>query len=454
VKHEKKISALDCTYKFVLFATFLSLTATRAQAAQTVVEVFEFRCDSTGKVCPSGGIPGPIIESADGNFYGATSMGGTGNQAAGTVFKLTPFGQVMTLFTFSADATGKYPNGANPTGVIEGNDGSLYGSTVAGGINNTGLVFKLSKTGAFHVLHVGGVSSLTLGADGNLYGYGADTSGNTSVARISPSGSYQVLHTLNPKTDGIYPAGLVLASDGNLYGTTIDAEVERITSLFRLTPSGQFTVLQTIHYGQFLVSAPIQAASGQLYAGLDFVVNSDGTLPPGLLEAETSGSSRRLIPLSYGVLQWMQQVMEASDGTLWGTSSEIGQGGGIVSFTHAGAPLEEINFGGYGLMQASDGRILGLCGNEIFALVPALPAPKPLFVRSTTLSGAVGSTVMIQGAHLLGMTRVTFNGVSAAFKVLNAGNIAATIPAGATTGLIEVTNAGGTAASMESFTIK
>jgi hypothetical protein len=64
-----------------------------------------------------------------------------------------------------------------------------------------------------------------------------------------------------------------LGSDGNLYGTTIDAEVEKITSLFRVTPAGQFTVLQTVHYGQFLVTAPIQSENGNLYAGLDFVVH-------------------------------------------------------------------------------------------------------------------------------------------------------------------------------------
>lgn len=83
----------------------------------------------------------------------------------------------------------------------------------------------------------------------------------------------------------------MLASDGNLYGTTIDAEAERITSLFCVTPAGQFTVLQTVHYG-FLVTAPIQSENGNLYAGLDFVAQQNGTLPAGLLGESSAAQAR------------------------------------------------------------------------------------------------------------------------------------------------------------------
>lgn len=425
---------------------------TLAQSSSSgVKQFFAFPCDSTGKVCPNGSIPGVLIQSADGNFYGTTNFGGTGNQAAGTVFRLTPSGQLTILYTFVADQDGNYPNGENPGEVIEGNDGFLYGATVAGGTNNTGVIFKLSKAGTLHVIHVGGASHLTLDREGNLYGYGADTSGNTAVVRITTSGSCIVLHTLSAATDGIYPAGLILGSDGNLYGTTVDAEIKKITSLFRVTPAGQFTVLQTVHYGQFLTSAPVQSENGKLYAGLDFVVQPSGSLPPGLLEHDLSGTGFQLITLRYGVEQFMQELLEVSDGTFWGTSSELGA---IVNFTHSGAPLQQIDFGGYGLMQASDGRILGEVANEIFALEPALSPPKPLFVTPGASSGKVGSQVTIHGSHFVGTSRVTFNGVSATFQVLNTGYIVATVPAGATTGLIEITNAGGTSESAENFVVE
>jgi large repetitive protein len=72
------------------------------------------------------------------------------------------------------------------------------------------------------------------------------------------------------------------------------------------------------------------------------------------------------------------------------------------------------------------------------------------FVPST---GLVGSQVMIHGAHFVGTTAVKFNGVSAKFQVLNTGNIKATVPAGATTGPIEVINQGGETTTSKTFTV-
>jgi hypothetical protein len=61
---------------------------------------------------------------------------------------------------------------------------------------------------------------------------------------------------------------------------------------------------------------------------------------------------------------------------------------------------------------------------------------------------------MIHGAQFVGTTSVTFNDVNASFQVLNTANILATVPAGATTGPIKVTNGGGTAASAKNFVIE
>jgi hypothetical protein len=61
---------------------------------------------------------------------------------------------------------------------------------------------------------------------------------------------------------------------------------------------------------------------------------------------------------------------------------------------------------------------------------------------------------VIQGVHFVGATAVTFNGVKASFRVLNTGNVVATVPGGATTGLVSVTNAGGTTGSTDSFVVE
>jgi uncharacterized repeat protein (TIGR03803 family) len=457
---------------------FLGLLLPTAAPAQTPRQLFAFGCTVSGTkhdpitTCPMGSGASSLLQSADGNFYGTTPSGGVGNQAAGTVFKLTPAGQLTTIYTFAADQAGSFPNGAGPGGLIEGNDGFLYGTTEAGAANNAGTIFKVSKAGVLQVLHspgVGGDYGLVLGTDGNLYGCGGPNPDleNATLFRITTAGAYTLLHTFNNQTEGPGCLGLILASDGNLYGTTIGDEV-KTTTLFRFTMAGEFTILHTIHYGQFPVSAPVQAANGNLYGALDFVENG-GPFVPGLFESDLSGAGYQQIPLSYPVGAWVGSLLDGSDGNFWGADFRIATGS-IVSFTHDGKPLRQMTLDGisgsnpFALLQASDGAIFGLgfggsvlqghtSGGVIFTLEPALEAPKPLFVSLSPASGKVGSQVMIHGSHFVGATRVTFNGVNAAFKVLNTGNILATVPEGASGGLVAVTNAGGTAESASAFSI-
>lgn len=81
----------------------------------------------------------------DGNFYGTTEYGGAGEtgylySGNGTVFVMTPAGQVTTLYKFPTAF-----DGANPyAGVAFGPDGALYGSTSGGGAKSGGTIFKLT----------------------------------------------------------------------------------------------------------------------------------------------------------------------------------------------------------------------------------------------------------------------------------------------------------------------
>jgi hypothetical protein len=77
----------------------------------------------------------------------------------------------------------------------------------------------------------------------------------------------------------------------------------------------------------------------------------------------------------------------------------------------------------------------------------------PTITSFSPSGGAVGSSVTLKGTNFTGTTAVTFNGVSATFKLKGASQIAAIVPAGATTGPIAVTASGGTAATSSSFTI-
>jgi uncharacterized repeat protein (TIGR03803 family) len=241
-----------------------------------------------------GGVPGSkdgahpeagLIEGSDGNFYGTTFLGGTYNQ--GTVFKVTPSGNETVLYSFQGNVSGS-TDGAQPqAGVIFGRDGNLYGTTYQGGTHNLGTVFQLTPSGIETVLHsfakaIGGASDggyptagLVQGNDGNFYGttsVGGATNGGT-VYRITPGGEETVIYSFSEaqnSTDGYGPAaGLILASDGNFYGTTKDGGVDDPGTVFKITPDGVETVVHSFLNGttdgQFPQGGVLQAADGNFY---------------------------------------------------------------------------------------------------------------------------------------------------------------------------------------------
>ena len=173
----------------------------------------------------------PPIEGADGNFYGTTTQA---NLANGTVYKITSSGVLTTLHTFDF-AEGQYPFAP----LVQGTDGNFYGTAQLGGrstkcVGGCGTVFKITLSGALSVLYnfdeLHGevpLGPLMQGSDGNFYG--TTTGGGTYgphccgvIFKITPAGALTVLHDFPASLDdGInVMAGLVQATDGNLYGTT------------------------------------------------------------------------------------------------------------------------------------------------------------------------------------------------------------------------------------------
>ena len=79
-----------------------------------------------------------VIRDPAGNLYGTTVAGGTDN--VGVVFMLDPQGKQTVLYSFTGGADGAYPN----AGVIRGPAGNLFGTTRLGGTKVGGVVFKIS----------------------------------------------------------------------------------------------------------------------------------------------------------------------------------------------------------------------------------------------------------------------------------------------------------------------
>lgn len=77
----------------------------------------------------------------------------------------------------------------------------------------------------------------------------------------------------------------------------------------------------------------------------------------------------------------------------------------------------------------------------------------PVINSFTPASGSPGTVVAIDGANFTGATSVKFNGTSASFTVASSTQITATVPAGATTGVVSLATASGTANSAAVFTV-
>jgi hypothetical protein len=114
------------------------------------------------------------------------------------------------------------------------------------------------------------------------------------------------------------------------------------------------------------------------------------------------------------------------------------------------------------LLQATDGNLYGLAqnGGTYNATCPAgcgtvfkFSTGLGPFVKTRTSSGIVGAAVIILGTDLTGATGVTFNGTAASFVVKTATEITATVPAGATTGAVQVVTPNVTLSSDVPYTV-
>ncbi|HWY59766.1 MAG TPA: choice-of-anchor tandem repeat GloVer-containing protein [Terriglobales bacterium] len=182
-----------------------------------------------------GFIPNALIRDAKGNLFGSNGGGGntTGNcsppwTGCGTVFELTAAGKMVVLHTFNL-----YPDGAEPTSLVEDARGNLYGATAAGGNGDCefgcGTLFKVTPAGKFTLLHTFGpdglavpTSGLTMDTQGNLYGavdYGTNAL-DGAIYEWTTSGKLKVLYRFSKQSDGAYPNAVVPDNEGNLYGTT------------------------------------------------------------------------------------------------------------------------------------------------------------------------------------------------------------------------------------------
>ena len=189
-----------------------------------------------------------LIQGADGSFYGTTYQGGANDQ--GTVFRMDVSGLTITLHSFAET------DGANPQArLMQTADGGFYGTTLRGGAAHYGTVFTMNSSGLVTTLHsfVGSagetpIAGLMQGSDGNFYGTTSTNAGGTGYGTVFKIDSFGVLTTLHTfgefRLEGAFPeAGLVQGSDGNFYGTTYGGGAANRGAVFKVEPSGVATTV-------------------------------------------------------------------------------------------------------------------------------------------------------------------------------------------------------------------
>lgn len=241
-----------------------SVAVSCAGGTETVLHSFT---DSTDGANPNAGL---VMDSA-GNFYGTTMFGGT--NGSGTVFKISPAGLETVLYSFSEL---NFPQ----AGLTIDKAGNLYGTT-SGGVAG-GTVLKVSPAGAATVLYsfAGGATdgahpwaALTMDSGGNLYGTTTEGGANDAgtVFKIGVTGKESILHFFTGgATDGAVPvAGLVMNSVGDLYGTTSSGGAYDDGTVFEISATGTETVVYSFAGGAtdgaYPDAALIMDSAGSLY---------------------------------------------------------------------------------------------------------------------------------------------------------------------------------------------
>jgi uncharacterized repeat protein (TIGR03803 family) len=472
----------------------LWVTAAIALPAQTLTTLHSF--DNTDGASPVAG----MIQHTHGDLYGTASAGGA--SGGGTIFKITTSGMLTTSYSFCSQSN--CTDGANPVAALtQGTDGNPYGTTSYGGANGAGTVFRITD-GTLTTLYSfcsqlnctdGEVprAGLVQGTDGNFYG---TTSGGGvgqyygTVFKITPGGVLTTLYTFCSQlncADGAQPeAALVQGTDGNFYGTTVGGGNGSWGTIFKITPTGTLTTLRNICTNRKCTdgigpNGLVQASDGNFYGTTRL---GGGCFEDGCGTVFKITPRGKLTTLYHFCMQYPfpcpdgenpnAGLSQGTDGNLYGTTTNNGANGWgtIFKITRSGTLTTLYNLcsqlncadGGFpeaALVQDTNGKFYGTtyyggnvtcasgCGT-VFSLSVGLGP----FVKTQPTFGTVGASVAILGTDLTGATSVTFNGTPASFTVVASSYITTSVPAGATTGKVEVTTPHHTLKSNEPFRVQ
>jgi uncharacterized repeat protein (TIGR03803 family) len=455
-------------------------TVFKMSSAGVLKVLYDFSGGNDGK-CPLA----PPVQGTDGNYYGTTSGGGP--DTAGTIYKVTSNGSLTTIFTFD-ETDGYQPEGE----LVQAPDGNFYGTTNLGnescGFDNIcASVFKVTPNGTFTELYSFPfnpyfnsvyATGLAVGNNGDLYGAVVQSgTGYGEVFSISTGGKgFKVLHDFSgDNADGGYPYGgpLLLANNGNFYGTAAEGGPDGYGEVYEISSGGKFSVVApfTGINGADSSTPLIQNTNGTIYGdakeggettntGTFFKLTGVAGLKPfvSLLPATAkAGATVGILGQGFkgttkvsfnGVAATFKVVSE----TFLTATVPSGATSGPVIVTTASGTLQSSK-----QFTVMKGAAVKSEGEPEDGAQPNAKTRPPEIYTFTPTSGPAGTVVQITGTDLTQTYWLKFNGdPSNGIKIYSDTLLTATVPAGATTGPISITwtsPGGHTASTSSPFTV-
>jgi len=265
---------------------------------------------------------------------------------------------VTTLVNFDGS------NGASPNGpLVQGTNGNFYGTTLLGGSQSYGTAFRMTPAGALATIYNFCVqpnctdgnnpeAGLVLATNGDFYGTttggGNATPPEGTVFRITPQGARSTLYSfINTYAYATDPSALIQATNGDFYGMT-QGTGTGYGMIYKVTPSGEFTSLYSFTGGidgGYPVSGLVQASNGGLYAASSGI--SIGSPPGEFFVISLGGAFKGLRSIVYGDGEVVNTLVQATDGSFYGTAQQGGSAsdcglsfgcGTFFKMTSAGKP--------------------------------------------------------------------------------------------------------------------
>jgi uncharacterized repeat protein (TIGR03803 family) len=347
-------------------------------------------------------------------LWAATGTGGSGD---GNLIKVdSDGGNITNTYSFSALSNGQNPN-AN---LLQATNEKIYGTTNSGGSNNLGVLFEYDP--AFNIftplIHFDGLNNGASPSGGLLQADNGKIYGTTSEGGLSDKGvlfeynltdsSFTKLIDFEGTLNGSFPTGgLIQAANGLIYGLTTSGGVNNLGCIFEFNI---FTSsLSNIHdfdgatNGASPYAGLIEAADGNLYG----LTSAGGSADLGVIfKLETTGNVyTKLIDFdgaNYGANP-QASFLEASDGNLYGLTRFGGTNnvGALFEYNYSGSSFTKLlDFDGANngsepignLIESTNGKLYGLTntgGLNDFGVLFEYDYASPLYVKKHDFDGGL-----------------------------------------------------------------